>query len=275
MPCTTPEPTSAAPPPCDLGGRGVLVTRPAAQARRLCDLIRAAGGRPIPFPTLEIAPVADPGPTRALLAQAWDLMVFVSRNAVELALDLIGDTPGPGTWPGARRLAAVGRATAAALESAGRPPDLVPTERFDSEALLALPDLAGLAGGRVLIVRGEGGRALLGEVLSERGAEVHYAEVYRRVCPQGDPGDLIDRWPAEVHLLTATSDEVLLNLHRMLGPAGVGLALATPLVVLSERTAQTARDLGYRRVRVADRAEDGAILEALCALVSGEPEVLR
>jgi uroporphyrinogen-III synthase len=202
-------------------------------------------------------------------------MVFVSRNAAELALELTGGMPGAGTWPGARRLAAVGRATAAALESAGRPPDLVPTERFDSEALLALPDLAGLAGGRVLIVRGEGGRALLGEVLSERGAEVHYAEVYRRVCPQGGPGDLIDRWPAEVHLLTATSDEVLLNLHRMLGPEGVAPALGTPLVVLSERTAQTARDLGYRRVRVADRAEDGAILEALCALVSDEPEGVR
>jgi uroporphyrinogen-III synthase len=251
------------------------VTRPAAQARGLCELIRAAGGRAIPFPTLEIAPVADPGPARDLLNQAWDLMVFVSRNAVELALELTGDTPGTGVWPGARRLAAVGRATAAALESAGRPPDLVPTERFDSEALLALPDLEGLAGGRVLIVRGEGGRALLGEVLSARGAEVHYAEVYRRVCPEGDPRDLIDRWPAEVHLLTATSDEVLLNLHRMLGPEGVALALGTPLAVLSERTAQTARDLGYRRVRVADRAEDGAILETLCALVSDGPEAVR
>lgn len=275
MPCTTPEPTPTAPSPCDLAGRGVLVTRPAAQARGLCELIRAAGGRPIPFPTLEIAPVADPGPARDLLTQAWDLMVFVSRNAVELALELTGGTPGTGIWPGARRLAAVGRATAAALESAGRPPDLVPAERFDSEALLALPDLAGLAGGRVLIVRGEGGRALLGEVLSQRGAEVHYAEVYRRICPQGDPGDLIDHWPAEVHLLTATSDEVLLNLHRMLGPEGVALALGSPLAVLSERTAQTARDLGYRRVRVADRAEDRAILETLCALVSDTPEGVR
>ena len=257
--------------PCDLGGLGVLVTRPAGQAEALCALIRAAGGNPIPFPTLEIAPVADPGPARDLLAQTWDLMVFVSRNAVELALDLIARTPGAGAWPEVRLLAAVGRATAAALEAAGRAPDLVPAERFDSEALLALPALAGIAGAQVLIVRGEGGRALMGEVLQERGAAVHYAEVYRRVCPQANPGELLRRWSSEVHLLTATSDEVLLNLHRILGPAGHPLALATPLVVISARTAETAARLGYRQVRVADRAEDGAILEALCTLAHGEP----
>jgi uroporphyrinogen-III synthase len=261
--------------PCDLGGRGVLVTRPAGQADRLCDLIRAAGGHPIPFPTLEIAPVVDPGPARDLLTQPWDLMIFVSRNAVDQALDLIAGTRGAWSWPQVRRLGAVGRATAAALETAGRSPDLVPTERFDSEALLAMPELENMAGARVLIVRGEGGRALMGEVLGERGAEVRYAEVYRRVCPQVDPQDLLGRWHSEVHLLTATSDEVLLNLHRMLGTAGLPLALATPLVVVSERTAQTALGLGYQRVRVAERAEDAAILETLCALALGGPEGTR
>lgn len=257
--------------PCDLGGRGVLVTRPAGQAEALCDLIRAAGGRPIPFPTLEIAPVADPGPARDLLTQPWDLMVFVSRNAVELALDLIAGSPRGGSWPQVRLLGAVGRATAAALETAGRVPDLVPAERFDSEALLALPQLADLSGGRVLIVRGDGGRALMGEVLAERGAEVWYAEVYRRVRPQVDPQGLLGRWRSEVHLLTATSDEILLNLHQILGPPGLPLALATPLVVISARTAETATRLGHRRVRVAERAEDGAILKALCDLAQEEP----
>lgn len=261
--------------PCDLEGRGVLVTRPAGQAETLCDLIRAAGGHPIPFPTLEIAPVTDPGPARDLLAQPWDLLVFVSRNAVTAALGLVPDPAEAGTWPQARRLAAVGRATAIALTAAGRAPDLVPAERFDSETLLALPGLSGIAGARALIVRGEGGRALMGEVLAQRGAEVHYAEVYRRVCPRIDPRDLLKRWHAEVHLLTATSDEVLLNLHQILGSAGLPLALATPLVVISERTAQTALGLGYQGVRVAERAEDTAILEALCALALGVPEGTR
>lgn len=254
--------------PCTLGGYGVLVTRPAAQAEGLCELIRAAGGNPIPFPTLEIGPVADPGPARGLLGQRWDLMVFVSRNAVALARDLLPESPGSETWPQARLLCAIGRATAQALQAAGRAPDLVPAERFDSETLLTLPQLQELDGARVLIVRGQGGRALMGRILAGRGAEVHYAEVYRRLCPQTDPADLLGRWAAEVHLITATSDEVLLNLHHILGPRGLPLALATPLVVVSERTAETARGIGYREVRVAEQAADAAILAALCDLAS-------
>ncbi len=196
-------------------------------------------------------------------------MVFTSRNAVELALALVGEAAGEGTWPRAARLAAVGRATAAALTAAGRAPDLVPPERYDSESLTALPGLADMAGQRVLIVRGEGGRALLGEVLSERGARVEFAEVYRRVRPALDPQPLIARWPADVGLVIATSDEVLLNLVDMLGAAGRDRLLATPLVVISERTAQTARGLGFPRVRVAERADDTSILKALIDLAGG------
>lgn len=248
--------------PCDLAGRGVLVTRPAGQAEPLCRLIEAAGGRALRFPTIVIAPPADiPGAQRRL-AEPWDLMYFVSRNAVEQALALAGE----GTWPGATRVAAVGRGTARALAAAGRAPDLVPSERYESEALLAMPELADMRGQRVLVVRGEGGRALFGETLAARGAEVDYAEVYRRVQPTVDPTPLLARWPSEVALITATSDEVLLNLVAMLGPAGRDPLVGTPLVVIAKRTEQTARRLGFSQVKVADRAEDAAIVQALCEL---------
>ena len=248
-----------------LAGIGVLVTRPQAQAQALCRMIESAGGRSLTFPTIEICPVADPEPARALLAQDWDLMVFTSRNAVELALALGLD----GTWPQAQLLAAIGRATAAALTAAGRAPNLVPPERFDTEALTAMPELAAMDDRRVLVVRGEGGRALLGEVLAQRGAQVQFAEVYRRVRPAVDARALIERWPTAVGLAMATSDEVLLNLVEILGADGRDLLLATPLVVISERTAATARGLGFQLVRVAERAEDQAILAALAELAGG------
>ncbi len=249
-----------------LRGLGVLVTRPAGQADALCRLIESAGGRPVPFPTLEIAPVADSREARALLAEPWHLMIFTSRNAVEHALALGFD----GRWEQTERLAAVGRATGLALAESGRAPDLVPPERFDSESLVALPGLADLSGRRVLIVRGEGGRALLGEVLAERGAQVHFAEVYRRVRPDLDPGSLVARWQSDLDLVVATSDEVLLNLIEMLGAPGRAPLLATPLVTISERTAQTALGLGFQSVRVAERAEDGAIVRALCDLAGAQ-----
>jgi uroporphyrinogen-III synthase len=251
--------------PGDLRGLGVLVTRPAGQSEPLCRLIESAGGRALPFPTLEILPAADLEGARALLAEPWHLMVFTSRNAVEYALALGFD----GRWDQAERLAAVGKATGLALSETGRAPDLVPPERFDSESLVAMPGLADMAGRRVLIVRGEGGRALLGEVLTERGADVRFAEVYRRVRPDLDPGPLIARWSEDVGLVVATSDEVLLNLVEMLGDAGRAQLLATPLAVISERTGQTARGLGFRTLRVAERAEDAAIVRTLSELAAG------
>jgi uroporphyrinogen-III synthase len=243
----------------------VLVTRPAGQAARLCRLIADAGGRPIPFPTIEILPVTDPGPAKGLLAQRWDLLIFISRNAVQEALPLLP----AGRLPEGADLAAVGAATAAALAEAGRGPDLVPDGRFDSEGLLDHPRLREMRGRRVLIVRGEGGRPLLGDRLSARGAEVAYAQVYRRALPLADASDLVARWANDVQLVTATSTEVLENLVTLVGGTGRRALLDTPLVVVSERTAGAAGSLGFRRVEVAGSAADEEVLAALCRAAAG------
>jgi uroporphyrinogen-III synthase len=253
--------------PCDLSGIGVLVTRPAGQADGLCRLIEAAGGRAIALPAACIAPVVDPEPARTLLAAPWDLLIFVSRNAVEQAIPLC---PG-GRLPEGPAIAAVGQATARALSAAGRDPDLVPGGRFDSEALLAMDAMEDVLGFRILIVRGEGGRATLGETLVRRGARVAYAEVYRRLLPEIDPTQLMERWHCDIQLATATSDEILMNLLHLVTPSGRDALLATPLVVVSERTAELARSLGFVRVEVADRAGDPEILVALCRATRPAP----
>lgn len=253
--------------PCDLGGRGVLVTRPSAQAAGLCRLIENAGGRAIAFPTILIAPPAEPERARRALAADWDLMIFVSRNAVERAIPLLPGHRLPDKTP----LAAVGQGTARALEAAGRSPDLVPAGRFDSESLLALPELADMQGRRLLIVRGQGGRGLLGDTLTKRGAELQYAEVYRRTLPEVDPAPLLERWQGDIQLATATSQEILDNLITLLGEAGRDRLLATPLVVVSERTRQSALRQGSIHVELAERADDQALLAALCrAALAGQ-----
>jgi uroporphyrinogen-III synthase len=223
-------------------------------------LIEQSGGRAIPFPTIEILPSEHPEPARRLLAEPWDLLIFVSRNAVEQALPLLPARQ----LPAGSVMAAVGAATAKALAEAGRSPDLMPSRGYDSESLLALPELADMRDRRVLIVRGEGGRPLLGDTLTARGAEVAYAEVYRRALPRADAAYLLARWDADVQLVTATSGEVLDNLCTLLGEDGQGRLLATPLAVVSERTAASARALGFLRVEIAERANDEDLLAALC-----------
>jgi uroporphyrinogen-III synthase len=263
------------------------VTRPAGQAERLCQLIADAGGEPVAFPTLEIRSSADPEAARALLAERWELMLFVSRNAVDYGVELfpadlqarlsaarqraagsdIGSETRSETGAEARPLlGAVGRATAAALRAQGLEPDLVPARGFDSESLLALPELTQVSGKRALILRGDGGRPLLGETLRERGAEVAFAEVYRRVIPDIDVSTELPAWRERLGFITVSSDEVLHNLIEMLGPSHRAWLLSMPLVVISDRGGATAMQIGFRRVAVAEETSDEGILEALCRL---------
>ncbi len=250
-----------------LAGAGVLVTRPMHQGERLARRIEAEGGRAIVFPALEIADPEDPAAVARIVTRldAFDLAIFISPNAVRRALPAIHAR---GPLPGRLRLVAVGEGTAQALAEAGHPGALAPIGRFDSEALLALPELQAVAGRRIVIFRGAGGRELLGDTLRARGAEVTYAECYRRVAPSAaDPAPLIARWRAgEVQIVTVTSVETLHNLRDLLGAPGRALLLATPVLVAGERQAAACRELGFRHAPVvAASARDDAILDALLA----------
>jgi uroporphyrinogen-III synthase len=244
-----------------LAGRGVLVTRPAHQAEPLCELLEARGARPIRFPVLAIAPPADVDSARQRLARLADYhrVVFISVNAVDQAAALRGGLPAD------LCAAVVGRASARALREHGVAAVLQPVAGADSEALLALPELRAVAGRRILIVRGEGGRELLADTLRARGATVDYAEVYRRVCPDVDPEALAALWRTQrIDAVTATSNETLGNLYQLAGPAGRDPLRATPLVVASPRAADLAAELGWTApVRVAASAEDVAMVAAL------------
>ena len=67
-----------------LASRRIVVTRPAGQALHFAEMIRAAGGGPMMFPTIDIAPLKDNTALDAVLARLnqFDLAVFVSANAV-------------------------------------------------------------------------------------------------------------------------------------------------------------------------------------------------
>lgn len=253
-----------------LSGWRVLVTRPVHQAEGLCRLLREHGAEPIRFPTLSIEPPSDPERARAVLArlEEFDLAIFISANAIEQYLQFM-DAPLPTTL----RLAVVGKASARALETAGYRVDHQPVDGADSEALLALPELQQVAGQRVVIIRGEGGRELLADTLRARGAQVEYAEVYRRTVPTADTAVLSNRWRNDgIDAVTVTSNQTLQNLYDLLDPVGRECLLRTPLVVVSPRAEELARRLGHAApVTVATEAGDEAVLDALQRLARIPP----
>ncbi|HEU0283014.1 MAG TPA: uroporphyrinogen-III synthase [Gallionella sp.] len=243
-----------------LAGLRIAVTRPRDQAVPLARRIEQAGGIPLLFPLLDIAAAQD---QRALHEQVsrliqFDLAIFISPNAVEYGMAAIRAVGG---LPPALRIATVGQGSAKALRELGIADVIVPTERFDSEGLLALPELQNVAGWRVLILRGDSGRELLGDILRARGATVEYAACYRRSKPQQDIAALLDAVP---DALTVTSSEALDYLWQMLGDAQRDSICGIPLFVPHKRIAELAQRQGWRQVRLTDGGDDG-LLFALIA----------
>lgn len=244
-----------------LAGVTVVVTRPRAQAARFAALVTAAGGTPLLLPTLEIEPIELDAAARERLApDAHDWTIYTSANAV---LNSLRQLPRPVR----SRIAAIGRATARALEQQGLTVHAVPAEASESEGLLALAPFATLDGRRVLIVKGSGGRELLREELARRGAEVVAVDVYRRSRAQPDTAALeqLARACAQGRVaIAATSTEVLESLLAIANEDRVPRLREAALLVPGERVADAARARGWRgRLIVAAGAEDATMAAAL------------
>lgn len=254
-----------------LAGRRVLVTRPEGQAAGLAQLVRAAGGEPVCIPAIEIRDLDDPAPFHAVAdrLESFDLAIFVSRNAVRKALELLRARRGSRSWPAGLRVAAVGQGSRAELEASGFAQVVAPPARSDSEALLALPALAAaaVAGRRVVVFRGDGGRELLGDELGKRGASVEYAACYRRERPVSG-GALRAAWALGIDATTVSSAEGLANVLDMLGEDAARLLAQAPLFVPHARVAEAAARLGLSRTIVAG-PRDAEMASALVAYFGG------
>lgn len=248
-------------PELPLAGCGIAITRPAEQAGALAAMVREAGGTPIGFPLLAIAPLEDYTAFEHLIANlaAYDWVIFISSNAVQQGMPRIASQYP--AYPPRLRFAAIGPATAQELALHGVNQVLIPEGRFDSESLLARPEMQKMQHQRVLIVRGVGGRELLAEKLRERGAEVDFAECYRRVNPQRDAGKLHQLWQnGQLHALVVTSSEALRYLVQ-LGDLAAWLR-NSPIFVNHARIGEAAREHGLNAV-VAEASGDAAMLQCL------------
>jgi uroporphyrinogen-III synthase len=236
-----------------LRGLTIVVTRPRDQAAQLAWRIEQAGGIPLLFPLLDISAVQN---TKMLFEQIarlgqFNLAIFISPNAVHYGIAAIRAA---GHVPDALKIATVGQGSAKALRALGIANVIAPVERFDSEGLLALPELQNIVGWHVMIFRGDSGRELLGDTLKARGATVEYATCYQRSKPQQDVGALLSAAPDAI---TVTSSEALGYLGQMLNGTARNELLRTPLFVPHERIAGLAHEQGWLQVQLTAPGDDG------------------
>ncbi|HEX7047403.1 MAG TPA: uroporphyrinogen-III synthase [Gammaproteobacteria bacterium] len=237
-----------------LDGARIVITRPQDRGESLCERINAAGGEAFHFPVIDIHAIEN----ARLPESKPDLMIFTSIAAVEHGLPLFDSA-----LPDAK-IAAIGNATASALRAAGIKPGLVP-EREESEGLLALPAFNDIAGKKIWLVKGRGGRELLANTLRDRGATVRLIEVYERRLPDRDISPLLERWRTQrIDAIVVSSRAGLENLHAMLDTEGREYLRETQLVMPTPRMLKLALEFDVEPASViANGASDDAQLAAL------------
>ncbi len=240
----------------------IVVTRPAHQAEALASSIEAAGGKVLRFPVIDIQPLSPTTTDQAILQALpqYDLIIFISSNAVQHGLPLLQPLPA------SLQTACVGKATAAAFQRlSGKNIDLVPEKRFNSEGLLALPQLQHVSGKKILIVRGNGGRELLADTLRQRGAEVDYLNVYQRQLPHSNSGELQQYLQnQQIAAIVITSAEGLHNLLQLTPDHAHVHLQQVPLVLIDARLVSIAQQAGFKgQLLVAASASDAAIIQTL------------
>lgn len=258
----------------NLQGKTIAITRPAGQATKLNALLTAAGAKTLSYPLIAIAPLPD---IEAVAQQFQSLddtdwLVFISSNAVHHGMAAMQQVY-PSALPSHLKYAAIGPVTADTLTEYGVDQVLIPESRFDSEALLAMPPLQNMQGQKVMIVRGVGGRELLANALTARGASVTFAECYQRINPQADALALYDPETKQTHCeaMVVTSSEAmrhLLDLTKINPSNAKQHWLKTiKLCVNLPRVAEPANALGLRTF-IAGKPGDEAMLNCLTEALS-------
>ena len=243
----------------------ILVTRPSPAGEALVSRLRALGRVAFHSPLIDFAPGNQLASLPNLLSSfnQQDLVFVLSQHAVSDADRALRQSTT--NWPDTVNYFAIGRTTGLIFHRVSSLPVLYPQDGETSETLLNLPALQRIQGKKALILRGNGGRELLAETLTERGVDVTYCECYQRSPVYYDASEQSALWQrAGVDTLVVTSGEMLQQLYQLVPDYyRNSWLLRCNLVVVSERLAALARQLGWSAIRVAENADNDALIRAL------------
>jgi len=240
-----------------LAGKRILITRPRAQAADLTDRLAALSAEPILFPTIEIAPLEDYTALDQAIArlETYQWVIFTSVNGVAAFWQrLTGAGKNERAFNGIK-VAAIGPATAQALEKHGVRATFIPDEYVAERILDGVGDVNGQ---QILLPRADIAREALAIELKQRGAIVHEIAAYRTLPAVPDPRGLAELRRG-VDAITFTSSSTVRNFVVLVGRETAGAAV----VCIGPITARTALEVGLPVDRVAERYTIEGLVEAL------------
>lgn len=248
----------------ELAEKHIVITRPAHQSAHIKQCLENYGANITLFPVIEIQAISTV--TIPSIEDA-DWLIFISPNAVEYGLKRIRSIAT--CKLSSKTIAAIGKKTAKQLKQHRINADIVPQNGFNTESFLELAKTQAIKGKQILIFRGKGGRELLAKTLQQRGANVEYAEVYRRICPQQNRDKLKSQWQQQlIDMIVITSSEGLYNLYTIIQQEWIKYV---PLLLGSQRMKIAAMELGHQgKIIMATNPSDEAVLNRLLDWVKQE-----
>ncbi|WP_104400929.1 uroporphyrinogen-III synthase [Vibrio penaeicida] len=238
----------------------VLVTRPGQDGIELCEAIQAQHTDAIHHPLIQFQSSDDIQSLPSKLHNA-DIVIAVSQHAVHYTQKILKEQQT--TWPESVSYLAIGQKTAYKLGKVTQQKVHYPTIS-DSEHFLQLPQLQNVSQLSIVILRGNSGRELIFESLSNKNASVEYAEVYQRHPIPFNSEDSIQYWRSRnVDTLILTSSEQLSYLEQSMSKIQKDWLHTLSLLVPSQRIAILARELGYQNIVNTGSAANSDLLNAV------------
>jgi uroporphyrinogen-III synthase len=261
-----------------LSSRTIAVTRAETQLGEARRLFEAAGATVVDLPALVVTPPDEWGPLDDALAELDDFhwLIFSSGNgveAVEQRLRRLGRSLA--RRPTHLKIAAVGRKTAAQLESLGAPANFIPPS-FVADSLLEHFPVSGW-GLRLLLPRVQsGGRTMLAEAFAAAGARVVEVAAYETRCPEGLPSAAVAALAQRrLDAITFSSSKTVNHTCQMLeaafGPAWSSQLKGVAVVSIGPQTSERCWELLGRVDGEADPHDLAGLVEACSRSLRAQP----
>ena len=155
-----------------LHNKRVIITRPAGRSESLIELLRDSGAEIISLPTIKTSIINDSLTNKNLSGYNW--AGFTSVTGVNALIELLRESKRDIRELGGAKIAAIGQATANALESHGLKVDFMP-EIYDCEHLAR-----GLTGqDKILMFRALNGSPEIAKIFDENNINYNEICIYR------------------------------------------------------------------------------------------------
>ena len=236
----------------------ILITRPVSQTKNLESLLNKNNFDYALFPAFEINKLNNKAP-----AEKYDVIIFLSANAVNYAEEYFGDL-----FIDSFKVFAVGPVTANQLFQKHVVVDCFPNTNASSLELLKMKKCSELSNKKILIVRGKGGSETLKNNLSSSN-QVDYLEVYERIpceLTKIHNESLMSFLNEPDGILMVTSNESLLNIIRLVNsvsPDYYEILKVRKIIVFSERIKSKAEKLGFKKIEATQNPSDEDFVDML------------